>query len=387
MKLRAALQLGGRGNRGGGGLGFIKKKFNFSQELERQRAFRAGRKTSQGPPTQDSGTQLPPGATSNKLICLGKISRENPTVSHLLSASPDYQKRCWELIHAPQNRDKPYRQLAVGQAIYFDREKQEILWDCQEKARSTGRVAQSYSVVASLKVGKPGSQNTPVSMTAARANKSESKGWKQGVTAAPGSPSMPDGSQALGRELVQKLRAFIGKSYKRLNCYELVVAGLKGVGIRYEGRDGVQQSLIRRAMRQRLPLNSYFTGEGLIEASGEALFSKQFHSRRRPAGIAREIWQEIKPVLEPGLVISFSTGRRGHTGVVARYRGHWTLINSGFMDNDLHSPVRQKRVGEEKLMQEILNWSRLAHSRRQPLNLTLGRIDKNKAAGAVEDNV
>lgn len=386
MKVRAALQLGGRGNRGGGGLGFIRKKFNFSQELERQRTFRAGRKTSQGPPAQDGGTQLQPGATPNKLICLGKISRENPTVSHLLSGSPDYQKRCWELIHAPRNRDKPYRQLTAGQAIYFDREKEEIVWDCREKARFTGRVAQSYTVVASLKVGKPESQDAPASMTAARA-KGASKGWKQGVTAAPGSASMPDGSQALGQELVQKLRAFIGKSYKRLNCYELVVAGLKGVGIRYEGRDGVQQSLIRRAMRQRLPLNSYFTGEGLIKAAGEALFSKQFHGRQRPDGTAQEIWQEIKPLLEPGLVISFSTGRRGHTGVIARYRDHWTLINSGFMDNDLHSPVKQKRVGEEKLMEEILNWSRLAHSRGQPLNLTLGRIDKNKAAGAVEDNV
>ena len=82
--------------------------------------------------------------------------------------------------------------------------------------------------------------------------------------------------------------------------------------------------------------------------------------------------------LEQGLLLSFSTGGRGHTGVVSRYGKRWTFLNSGDLDNDVRSATRKKGVGEEDLKAELSNWLRGAERRGEPLRITLGRLNRDK---------
>jgi hypothetical protein len=48
------------------------------------------------------------------------------------------------------------------------------------------------------------------------------------------------------------------------------------------------------------------------------------------------------------------------------------------MRSGLKYPKRSKGVGEERLLPEIRNWLRLAHNRKEPLQITLGQISKKR---------
>jgi hypothetical protein len=97
------------------------------------------------------------------------------------------------------------------------------------------------------------------------------------------------------------------------------------------------------------------------------------------------LWKELEPSLEKGLIVSFSTGERGHTGVVSRYGEAWTFLNSGDIDNDVRSAVRRKGVGEEDLRSEIGNWLRRAGRRGEPLRIVLGRLSRDKLVSFLGD--
>lgn len=62
-------------------------------------------------------------------ILLGTISADLPTVSHLLVRHPEYGAACWEIIHAANNRDKPYTRIPPGTEIYLDPSTREITWE------------------------------------------------------------------------------------------------------------------------------------------------------------------------------------------------------------------------------------------------------------------
>lgn len=354
---------------------------NFSVELGRQENLQQAVKTS-SPILQEVASASPPphSSVAKRLICLGTITSRTPTVSHLLVRNPDYQKRCWELIYAAQNKDKPYKEIPLGKTIYLDPDKEEILWDDKEIVREKTLASDSYRSIAKIEAGKSLSKDETITPNIAKQIADVRSNQPVSESFSPTSRDVPDVSQSLGKVLVKKLRHYIGTPYRRLNCYELVVAGLRKMGIKYGGKDGLQQHLIRRAEAEQLPVNAYLTGDGLIEASGNFIYTKNFTGVRYPAQKAEEIWKEIEPLLEPGLMISFSTVRRGHTGIVARHKGDWTFINSGFMDNDIHSPIKRKQVGEENLKQEISNWLRLAYVRRKPLTINVGRLNRGKIA-------
>jgi hypothetical protein len=80
--------------------------------------------------------------------------------------------------------------------------------------------------------------------------------------------------------------------------------------------------------------------------------------------------------LQKGLILSFSTPTRGHTGVVSRQGDEWTYINSGLIDNQVTSGRISERVGEEHLKAEIKNWLTLAEDRNESITVTLGQVTR-----------
>jgi hypothetical protein len=166
-----------------------------------------------------------------------------------------------------------------------------------------------------------------------------------------------------------------------MNCYELLIKGLKKCGVQYHGRGGLKEKLIQMAVRRGRPQNSYLTGEGLVKAAGTQLYTRKLNSVENPLQTAEKIYTEIRPHLKQGAILSFSTPSRGHTGIVSRHNDLWTYINSGRMDHRVHNGNIMKGVGEESLREEIHNWSRLAAQRQESLQITLGRLSEKKLAG------
>jgi hypothetical protein len=296
------------------------------------------------------------------LIHVGTISRENPTVSHLLISHPDYRGDCWEIIRSGVNAQKGFRTLREGEDIFIDRATHEVVWEGQSISPLQGPSPDTLG----SSVPSPGTQ---------AAKQEQSSPEKTGKVAA----RTVRGGDVSGT-LAAVLEPHIGTPYERLDCYELVVAGLKEMGVRYGGKGGLQAHLIHAAKEKGLPMNAYLTGNGLIEAASTPVFDRTITGRDGAQPRAAEIWKDLEPYLEPGLIVSFSAGDKGHTGVVSRYGDTWTFLNSGDMDNDVRSEVRRKGVGEEDLKSEISNWLRRARQSKDLLRISLGRLDRDKLA-------
>lgn len=174
------------------------------------------------------------------------------------------------------------------------------------------------------------------------------------------------------------VRPFIGTSYRNIDCYGLIVRGLINQGVRYYGRGGLRERLENLALHEGLPDNAYQNGEGLVEKAGTIIFSNSVLSIVNIQQEADRIYSTITPYLRKGIILSFSTTSRGHTGIISRWEDHWTYINSGLIDNQITTGEVSERVGEEFLKAEIENWVNLASSRNEPLTVTLGKIDETK---------
>lgn len=74
-------------------------------------------------------------------IRLGTISRENPTVSHLLVNHPEYGDACWDIIHSEVNADKPYTRIPADTPIYMDPESGQLSWPSKDAASAYARNA------------------------------------------------------------------------------------------------------------------------------------------------------------------------------------------------------------------------------------------------------
>ncbi len=164
--------------------------------------------------------------------------------------------------------------------------------------------------------------------------------------------------------LADAVRPFIGMSYSRMNCYGLIVRGLMNQGVKYHGHGGLREKL------ENL--------EGLIEKVGEKIFSNSIYRISNTREETDKMYSELIPYLREGLILSFSTTTRGHTGIISRQKDNWTYINSGVIDNQVSPLTLSKGVGEEFLKGEIKNWVVLASSRKEPLTVTLGQIDEDR---------
>jgi hypothetical protein len=132
------------------------------------------------------------------------------------------------------------------------------------------------------------------------------------------------------------------------------------------------------AIEQGLPLNAYQNGEGLIETAGTKIFGKSYVSISDAASQADQVFSEITPILKEGEILSFSTPSSGHTGIISQKNSDWTYINSGLIDNQVDSGVTGRRVGEERLKEELENWFVLAKNNNESLKISIGLLDEEK---------
>lgn len=309
-------------------------------------------------PTSNTGDN-----TNKGVVRLGKISEENPTVSHLLIGHPNYRDDCWKIVHSGINSGKPFRDLPVGRTVSLDPKTGEIF--CGEPEE---RPVRANLENREIKYGRESHirTDTPSLFQVRDESRSDNPLFSESLS--------PSGSL----DLAGALRPYIGTPYSKIDCFELVVEGLKDLGIEYGGRGGLQNTLIRRALDRGLPMNAYLTGEGLIDVSAMKVYESSHAKTGNSKTRARQVLDEMKSVLEPGLILSFSTETRGHTGIVAKHGGQWTFLNSGRLDNEISPSSSKKGVGEEELEAEIANWLRLAGRRGESLKITAGKLDSRK---------
>lgn len=187
-------------------------------------------------------------------------------------------------------------------------------------------------------------------------------------------------SNPISEKLLSAAENFMGKNYNEINCYELVVESLEKSGVNYKGKNGIASYLANLAKTQRLPVNAYMTGEGLVAATGSMQYYKKIDSVNDPVALSKKITDEMQNSLEKGSLLSFSMRTRGHTGIISKSDSDWTFINSGKMDNNIRAGNLKKAVGEEPLQAEILNWLRLAADKKEGLTITLGKLEDQKIA-------
>lgn len=286
----------------------------------------------------------PPG-----LILVGKITKEVPTVSELLYKT-SYKKDCWNILAKEANADKSFKTINPGTDIFIDPKTSEIVW---------GKAGQEHGQVK---------KNEPHELNQVPG------GTKDDPSAA--LQADENGTHSLSAAA----RKFIGTPYSKMNCYELVVAGLKDMGIQYQGRNGLGGHLVERAVGDGLAVNHYLNGEGNMDATGTTPYERRIFKINNPNLEADKTMAEMTPFLQDGQILSFSTRTRGHTGVVAMKDNAWTFINSGEMDNNLAGANGSMGVGEEALGAEVRNWFRLAAKEKEGLRVSLGSIDMEKLA-------
>ena len=286
-------------------------------------------------------------------VLLGTITRDTPTVSQLLYKSP-FKAECWNIIHDQVNSDKPFNRIPPGTQVHYDPNTRELAW---------GKAAEI--MLAKHTAGTPAGFPD---LTA-----------QQAVTvAADTSDPAAAIEEARMLDLSQSAKQFIGRDYEQMDCYELLVGGLKELGVQYAGKGGLHEHLVNRASQQGLARNTYLNGEGLVSASGKDVFKETYYRITDPEGTVDEIMAELAPRLEQGQILSFSMRNRGHTGVISRMDDQWTFINSGKMDNNLSGENGGKAVGEESLEAELLNWFKLVNKEKEALQITLGRLDMDR---------
>jgi len=272
-------------------------------------------------------------------VFLGTISKSEPTVSDLMIKHPVYGKDCWKIVYSSMNRDKDYTAIPSGSRIYLNPKTLEIDWNGNRDP-----------AVRIVQADQPG-------LRAEYVQSEESDLFSAG--------------------LAKAVKPYLGKPYKEMDCFELVVQGLEELGIQYYGRGGLGERLVKMATEKGLSMNHYLSGEGLIETSGSRIYAKfvpkVWNSKRE----ALTLYQEVKPLLHEGMILSFSTPTRGHTGIISRREQDWTYINSGHMDHRIEGRA-SKGVGEEFLSAEIRNWFRLAANSAESLQITVGRLVEDK---------
>ena len=106
-----------------------------------------------------------------------------------------------------------------------------------------------------------------------------------------------------------------------MDCYELLVEGLEGLGVQYAGKGGLYEYLVTQAREQGLPGNHFLNGEGVVSASGTDLFRDVFYPSKDPEAQAEQVMARIGNMLETGQILSFSMKNRGHTGIISERAG------------------------------------------------------------------
>ena len=278
-------------------------------------------------------------------VLVGQVTRKVPTVSELLYTT-SYRTECWNILAEKVNTGKSFTTIPPGTRIFIDPDTFEISWDSAGEKKDPPGTAEA--------VPGPGKQ-----------------------TDGPSVSVRTDGSAS---RLSAAVRKFLGTAYSKMDCYELVVGGLKEMGIQYQGKGGLGGHLVEKAVSRGFACNHYLNGEGLTDATGSMPYAKRVVKVKNADLEAERTMADMTPFLRDGQILSFSTRTRGHTGVVSNQDNVWTFINSGKMDHNLSGVNGPMGVGEEGLAAEIKNWFRLAARKGEGLTISLGAIDMEKLA-------
>jgi hypothetical protein len=286
------------------------------------------------PPVPAADKLVAPSETASHREFVGILSASQPTVSHLLHADPRYRGRIWSILEAEGNQDKPFTSIAEGTKIYIDTATDAISWQTGSAATTTSAPPQPPLYTKN---------STP--------------------------------ETTLPLDLSEAVQPYLGRPYREINCYGLLVRGLKNLGLDYAGKDGLRDRLTSLAREKGLPENAFFNGEGIVAAAGKKVLAQTYTKVSDWTNEAGSAFAEMKDVLQKGQILSFSTPTRGHTGIISRRDDQWTFINSGRMDNHVSEAGSSHEVGEENLMEEIRNWFETANKNREPLLVTLGQLE------------
>jgi hypothetical protein len=305
---------------------------------------------------------------------------------------PEYGSECWSIVHNPINQNKPFRCLLPDQDVWLDPATMEVVLDHRhnpvperkeeskvsavpEQPKKITDVPETMQEIKSSASNNGGTEHLVPSTILAPAFSFTSPTLEQRGQPVAFSQSLPQTS------LSQAVAAYRGQPYSSMDCYELVVQGLRDLGVQYSGQQGLQHALIREAKAKNLPLNALLTGEGLTSSLGRTIAELQVTPEDNGLSEqAEQVLASIQSRLEPGMILSFSTRNRGHTGVISFHQGQWTFINSGQIDNSVHPGEKGQLVGEEGLSQELANWIERAARENSELQITVGRLEPEKLA-------
>ena len=322
------------------------------------------------------GMDVPDDNLTQQRVCLGTISPELPTVSHLLYAS-SHKEACWTILAREVNADKPFTRIPLGTPIYMDTRTSEIIWE-SSSPESMGITIAKGTVPQEVK-SKSDIGFSELSTKPDVPSDSAQALWEKSSDVSEFIPS-PRPVTTSSHGLAQAVGAFIGTPYSRMNCYELLVEGLESMGVQYGGRHGLSRHLMDQASQDGRSSYSFHSGEGLTQAIGSDVFMESIPQVKSVNSQVRAVMSKMTDVLQEGQILSFSTPTRGHTGVISKKAGEWTFINSGVMDHNLAGKNGGRAVGEEGLGEEIKNWFQRAQKEGNGLTITLGAVDTAKLA-------
>ena len=203
----------------------------------------------------------------------------------------------------------------------------------------------------------------PIFNTAEMGKANEARIHKSGEA----TPPVNDTSENLVRTSKLEMK------FARKDCYEFLAGMLETNGIKYYGKGGVASTLISKARGLGKNPYSFFNGEGVTDL----LCSKPvtIEIDKVSNGSLEEIWTELEPHLKEGAILSYSSDRFGHTGIVGKENGNWVYVNSSGKRGDRSS----YRILEEDLKTEIAGWLKRADKNGTFLEITLGNIDRDMA--------
>ncbi len=319
---------------------------------------------------------------SNKLIKIGTLNKDMPTISQLLKDDKRFDGLHWDIILADINSDKPFKTLSSGTQVSINPENLELLFNVSDSAEKITQAPLSNEVTTpiksamaeSLKIEKhvlkdlaplpsrpePVIEKTgvnlgqiPVSLTTELAKEvKEIAALKSSQPAAVYQQAKKEDAPVLFNDkLVSSARQMIGRSSAEVDNYDLLVNGLEAQGISYEGKGGLKENLGHLASLSWLDESDFQNVEGILRIGGETLYIKNMAKEATPEQLT-DLTDKMGHYMEKGQIVTMSTSTMKQSGIVSSREGNWTLINSNSMANENSSVTgRTMRVDEVSLIQ------------------------------------
>ena len=150
-------------------------------------------------------------------VRLGTISRENPTVSHLLVSHPEYGDACWDIVHSEVNADKPYTRIPADTPIYINPESGELSWPSEAAASAYARTYERTAAAAETRGAD--SRTTDWQQGASRERQGMDRAIGQAIASAADTHNLP---QALIQAVIRAESNFQPEAVSRAGAQGLM---------------------------------------------------------------------------------------------------------------------------------------------------------------------